>query len=358
MTASTLPDRLSAKVRSLEEQFERRGIATRSMKKAGSLETNPGVDFGDRGPDPLFTLDRLEGDIAPRSIARIQPSATGFRYFLDATQKTVPVWRFGLVPIVITHAVTGILERDETGTGRLLPDSLDARDCWLIPSNTGNSAVDELIEMLVDTGEHVVDPIASNPRCKDQDHAALVGQFNRIVDCAYQVAGDHRATIEREALRNWQTNPHRRFPDGWMVVDGRLGDDYPRCVGIVKQLLTQHLRSADAEILFDLEPGHRTTSFRLQNPNHDDSTSLARTQWYMRFWNADGFDANHALIRVEAPNQTSIPNDIDTIASWIYAERLPRATNDPRWPTLLYPIHFLERILKRKLAEQTAGWPS
>ncbi len=78
----------------------------------------------------------------------------------------------------------------------------------------------------------------------------------------------------------------------------------------------------------------------------------------MRFWNADGFDANHALIRVEAPHQLGIPEDIDTIAAWIFAERLPRATNDPRWPTLLYPIHFLERILKRKLAEMTAGWPS
>lgn len=358
MTASTLPDRLSAKVRFLEEQFDRRGIAIRSMKKAGSLETNPGVDSGDRGPDPLFVLDRLEGAIAPRSIARIQPGETGFRYFLDATQKTVPVWRFGLVPIVITHAVTGILERDDSGSGRLLPDSLIPGHCWLIPSNSGNVDVDTLIDILKDSGETVVDPIASNPRCRDQDHEAIAGQFNRIVDCAYQVAGDHRATIEREALRNWHTNPHRLYPDGWMVVDGRLGDDHPNCVGIVKQLLTQHLRSADAEILFDLEPGHRTTAFRLQNPSHDESTSLARTQWYMRFWSADGFDANHSLIRVEAPNQLDVPDDIDTIAAWIYAERLPRATNDPRWPTLLYPIHFLERILKRKLAELTAGWPS
>ncbi|MEJ7839467.1 MAG: hypothetical protein WKF81_11665 [Thermomicrobiales bacterium] len=358
MSSSTLPDRLSTKVRSIEAMLDHRGVEIRSMKRAGSLETNQGVDSGDRVPDPLFTLDRLEGEIAPRAVGNIRPNTTGFRYFLDATQKTLPIWRFGLVPIIITYAVTGILERDGNGEGRLLPGSLDSRHTWLIPRNTGNSSADDLIDMLEAVGESVVDPIAGNPRCRDQDHEAFAGQFNRIVDCAYQMAGDHRADIERIALRSWQVNPERQFPDGWMVVDGRLGDDHPQCVGVVKQLLTQHLHSADAEVLFDLEPGHRTTSFRLQNPTHDESTSLARTQWYMRFWNADGFDANHALIRVEAPHQLGIPEDIDTIAAWIYAERLPRATNDPRWPTLLYPIHFLERILKRKLAEMTAGWPS
>ena len=49
--------------------------------------------------------------------------------------------------------------------------------------------------------------------------------------------------------------------------------------------------------------------------------------------------------------------EIDDIASWLMAERVPRPTADSRWPTLLYPVHLLERILKRRIAQITAGWP-
>jgi hypothetical protein len=42
----------------------------------------------------------------------------------------------------------------------------------------------------------------------------------------------------------------------------------------------------------------------------------------------------------------------------LYAERTPRATNDDRWPTLLYPIHIAERILKVKLERALLGVPA
>ena len=57
-----------------------------------------------------------------------------------------------------------------------------------------------------------------------------------------------------------------------------------------------------------------------------------------------------ALVRIEAPHEVDTPEEIDRIAGWLMSERLPRATADPRWPTLLYPIHYLEAILKRRLA--------
>jgi hypothetical protein len=69
-------------------------------------------------------------------------------------------------------------------------------------------------------------------------------------------------------------------------------------------------------------------------------------------------DARHSLVRIETSNDIVTSDQIDEISSWILAERLPRATDDPRWPTLLYPIHYLERILKRRLAALTTGWPS
>ena len=78
----------------------------------------------------------------------------------------------------------------------------------------------------------------------------------------------------------------------------------------------------------------------------------------MRLWDASGMDARHSLIRIETAHDVDTSQQIDQISRWISAERLPRPTDDPRWPTLLYPIHYLERILKRRLVEFTTGWPS
>jgi hypothetical protein len=364
MVQSPLPDRLSIKVRTIEDVFARDGMPIRSMKKAGSLETMPGVNGNDDPPArPLFQIDRLEDvtTISPRAVARIAPSATQFRYFLDGAQKTLPVWRVGVVPIVISYAVVGILERGEAGDARLLPGSLRDEHIWLIPRRTGLQVIDNLIEYLEDHDEKVIDPIDDHPRAHKLDYDTSASEFSRLVDCSYATANDHRAFLEQEVLAEWKTHPERRFPDAWMVVDGRLRDNHDHCIGLVKNLLTQHLRGKEAEALFDLEQGHRTTAFRIAQTPRDDAEfeeREGRTNWYMRFWNADGFDARHALIRIEAPHQVQTTDEIDEIASWIMAERLPRPTDDPRWPTLLYPIHYLEKILKRKLASITTGWPA
>jgi hypothetical protein len=361
MISPALPDHLSTKVRAIEEIFSQQGVAIRSMKKAGSLEAPGGLDNRDDPlADRLFQLDRIEGPIAPRPVTRIPPRDTQFRYFLDATQKTLPVWRIGLVPIIVAYAVTGVLERDPDGESRLLPGSLADRHIWLIPLRTGIKEVNDLIDLLVDNDEVVIDPIEPKEEIGvlNANYELIVGQFNRIIDCAYSAARANRAELEREALRAFHYNSARRYPDGWMVVDGRLGDNHRNCVGLVKQLMTQHLRGPDAEVLYDLDAGHRTTAFRLTSESQSEREQGGRTHWYMRLWNAEGFEADRSLVRVEAPNYVSASYEIDEIASWIYAERLPRATDDPRWPTLLYPIHFLERILKRKLDAITAGWPS
>ena len=64
----------------------------------------------------------------------------------------------------------------------------------------------------------------------------------------------------------------------------------------------------------------------------------------------------NASIRIEASGDTNT-EEIDEIASWLMAERVPRPTSDARWPTLLYPVHILERILKRRISQITTGWP-
>jgi hypothetical protein len=126
---------------------------------------------------------------------------------------------------------------------------------------------------------------------------------------------------------------------------------------LVKQFSDAYLSGSEATMMLNLPPGFRTTAFfprdRSGGPDPD-----ARTLWYLRMWDATGLDARHALVRVEAPSSIRATAAIDRISSWLWVERTPRATRDARWATLLYPVHYLERILKRCLDADTQGWPS
>jgi hypothetical protein len=340
------------------------------MKLAGSLETSrSSAEFDPSDSDlesqddenaPLFSLERLESSaILPRSISHIRPVDSKFRYFLDATQKTVHVMRIGLVPIVATYAVAGILERDDFGESRILPGSLTDQFVWLIPKRTRNKDVDALVDLLEqDYEETVIDPIEPENGREIFNYEEIAGQFNRIVECANTAANTNRALLERRALQQFLSSTDRAYPDAWIVVDGKLRDNHSNCIGLVKRLMRQHLRGAEAEVVFDLEPGHRTTAFRLVDRRRPSEEQLGRTHWYVRLWGAEGFEADRGLVHIEASHAIENTAEIDEISSWIYAERLPRATEDARWPTLIYPIHFLERILKRQQARFIAGWPS
>ncbi len=50
-------------------------------------------------------------------------------------------------------------------------------------------------------------------------------------------------------------------------------------------------------------------------------------------------------MRVEAPRDTP-PETVDEITRWVLAERAPLAKPDPRWPAMIYPIHYVEKLLK------------
>jgi hypothetical protein len=188
----------------------------------------------------------------------------------------------------------------------------------------------------------------------------FAGDYGQSLEIAFELASKIRAEQEREVLDLWHHHIAPDHPDDWIVVDGRLRRNVPNAIGIVKDLQTQHLTGDEAITLFDLPKGHRTSAFRYASApdGQDRGASEGRTMWYMRLWGATGMDARHSLVRIEAPNDVTSSERIDEISRWILAERLPRATEDPRWPTLLYPIHYLERILKRRLADITAGWPS
>jgi hypothetical protein len=175
---------------------------------------------------------------------------------------------------------------------------------------------------------------------------------------AYVAARNVREEVEARVLSDWVQRPEWDASDDWIVVDGRLRSPQPRSIGLVKQFSDAYLSGSEAETLLGLPPGYRTTAFLPTNDRRRGGPEPEqRTLWYIRLWDAAGMDARHALVRIEAPRTVCTTEEIDRISGWILAERTPRATGDSRWATLLYPVHLLERILKRRLDADTRGWP-
>ena len=354
--------RLIDQVNRLRASMAESGVPLTDMSRAGALETMIGADALDEvGQDAArpVTIARLESPwIESRPVTVAAPGVSRFRYFLDGSQKTVPICRIGLLPVAAALSAAAILVRDESGIAAVQPGSLRDRQVWIAPLNTSDIRLNHLIAELEATGIEVLDPFTDRYGEPRVDYQALVGDYGRSLTLAFDMAGRVRERLERDLALDWAFEVAPRTPGSWMVIDGRLPGNLGNAIGIVKSLQTQLLASHEAVTLFDLPQGHRTTGFRFAGAEDDDRESTGKTMWYMRLWGASGRDARHSLVRIEAPNEVSTTEQIDEISSWILSERLPRATDDPRWPTLLYPISYLERILKRRLAEITSGWPS
>lgn len=356
-------------VADLQQEMHHSGVDFADMRGADSLE----LIFAGAASRATLEPSRDRYGIAPLegrgnigSVPVPWPAGPPSRLgcFLDGSQRTVRVWRMGLVPIIATIAAAGILQRDDAGAATLLPGTLRLQHTWLIPRRTGNQQVDSLIARLDDAGSEIVDPLAQ--WADTDDYAAMSNDYGRMVEAAYTAARDVRHRLEIELLDDWPYKLGGVDGDCWLVVDGRLRLAVPRALGLVKDITNQHLQGADALQLFNLRPGHRTTAFypsdRRRSTDIDTTSPEATGEdrpalWYLRMRSPEGQDARHALIRVEAPHDTTETGEIDTLSAWLLAERSPRPTADARWDTLLYPVHYLERILKSHVAGTTRGWP-
>jgi len=351
---------LSDLVRDIQSRLQRHGIDVADMRKAGALELELGVQPPELPTETPIGIERLEGPIIGREI---RPCiASEFAWFLDGSQKTLPVWRVGVVPIVVGITVAGILHRDRRGEWSLVGDTVRERMTWIFPQRTGNPDLARLEEILIGAGQDINDPLQFLvPDDGDLTlYQATAGNYGKMMFHARDIAGKVRGTLESDLVKYWDAAYRPTHPDSWLLVDGRLRHNVDNAVGLVKELLTQHLFGDEAVALFSLPHNHRTSAFRYQSAGAgDDGDGGSRhSMWYQRMWPAEGLDARHALIRIEAGNQVQETVLIDAIASWLMAERIPRATQDARWPTLLYPIHMLELMMKRRIAAMTVGWPS
>jgi hypothetical protein len=325
----------------LELQFAGAGELGRSQGAARSSGTGT-------------VIEPIEGPIAAVHVPPIPARESRLRYFLDGAQRTFAVWRCGLVPTAATVVAAGILQRDPGEDGSVVPGTLRMEHCWLIPRDTGDARVEELLQRIEREGMRVVDPREAGPNSASDSDV----DYGRLHELAYVAARKVREEVEARVLSEWVQHPTWNASDDWIVVDGRLRSPEPRSIGLVKQFSDAYLSGLEAETLLGLPPGYRTTAFLPTNDRRRGGPEPEqRTLWYIRLWDSAGMDARHALVRIEAPRTVCTTEEIDRISGWILAERTPRATGDSRWATLLYPVHLLERILKRRLDADTRGWP-
>ena len=367
----TPPDGLTSisftdRVNRLNAGLLRDGIPVSDMRRSPALELQF-AGAGELGRSQSVArsvgIEPLEGPIAAVRVPPISPRESRLRYFLDGAQRTFAVWRCGLVPTAATVVVAGILQRDPGEDGAVVPGTLRMEHCWLIPRDTGDSRVEELLRRIDEEGMRVVDPRAAERRATQASSllnadSDIDFDYGRLHELAYVAARNVREEVEARVLSDWVQRPAWDACDDWIVVDGRLRLPGPRSIGLVKQFSDAYLSGSEAETLLGLSPGYRTTAFLPTNDRRRGGPEPEqRTLWYIRLWDAAGMDARHALVRIEAPRTVCTTEEIDRISGWILAERTPRATGDSRWATLLYPVHLLERILKRRLDVDTRGWP-
>ena len=350
------PRSFAERVNLVYAELRNDGVPVADMRRAPAMELQF-AGMGDSGrrenaAPATYGVEPVEGPIVARQVPAISPAESRLRYFLDGAQRTFAVMRMGLVPVAATVAAAGVLKREPTGDGMLEPGTLALEHCWLIPG-VSEPDLDDLRKRIDGAGMSIIDPL---PKREDGE-TAQVTDYGQLHELAYAAAQRVRSEVEQRALKAWTGRVEWRADDSWILVDGRLSIAASRAVGLVKQFTESYLSGEDAITMLSLPPGYRTTAFSPPLRRHYGEDSGERTMWYIRLWDADGMDARHSLVRVEAHAELVTTEQIDEISSWILAERTPRATGDARWATLLYPVHLLERMLKRRLDADTRGWP-
>ncbi len=294
---------------------------------------------------------------------------SGFAYFLDGVQTTEEIGRVGTVPVVITTVAAAIARREERRVRSFpvegVPTVLRA---LILPGNAEDGAARALFEAVQEAGmplvvsdaegissgytELLVDSTRYEPYVDPADYSGLKAR-------AYNRARALREALEVELLRRWD---EMDTGEDWIAVDGQLPAPVRRAAGLVKNSRRLFFGGEEARMLLDLEPGKRTTAF--VPPWRAERRAAGRTEeerasWYVRLWPADasreGTDATSGLVRVEtivpSPSEAEHTRIFDEVSRWILAERAPLAKPDPRWPSMIYPIAHVEKILRPLIHE-------
>jgi len=276
-------------------------------------------------------------------------------YFLDGVQSAREIGRIEMSPVVVATVAAAIVNRCERRFSRMPMESPPVVvQAVILPRSAGDPGVEAFWTLLLDAGfselgpdevpssEHLI--LDSAEYMADADPSDYVGMRERSRVRVRAL----RERLEGGMLRQWEGDDQVLDSDDWIAVDGQLEnirESNRRAIGLIKSVARPEFVGKDVGMLLDLEPGMRTTSF-VPDWRHRLDLSKHRTSWYLRMWSPQqGADALGSLMRIEAQRDTE-PEQIDEISRWILAERAPLAKPDPRWPAMIYPIHYVEKILK------------
>jgi hypothetical protein len=345
-----------AKISEALIEAERKGIYVTTGAGLCDLEAQQfGHHSNEEEQSPPGRPHHLESPPGPRDPGN--PDGTSrLCYFLDGVQSSREIGRIEMAPVIVATVAATIVNRCEKRLSRMpLETPPVVVQAVILPRSTGDAGVVEFWELLQAAGfsELGPDEIPTSPHLildsaqymDDADPSDYVGMRER----ARVRVRALRERLEGGMLRTWELdNRTLEDPDAWIAVDGQLKDireSNRRAVGLIKSVARPEFVGKDVGMLLDLEPGMRTTSF-VPDWQLRRSPGEQRTSWYLRMWPPQrGADALGSLMRVEAPRDME-PGGIDEISRWILAERAPLAKPDPRWPAMIYPIHYVEKILK------------
>ena len=358
MLAGSASEDFVTKISQALEGAGRRGIHVTAGAGTVDLEGQqfahrPAEDEEDGAPPGRpFHLEEPPG---PRDIG--EPDGTSrLCYFLDGVQSSREIGRIGMSPVIVATVAAAIVNRCDRRFSRMpMEDPPVVVQAVILPRSAGDKGVEAFWELLIEAGfsEFGPDDVPSSPHLvldsaayvPDADSSDYVG----MREMARSRVRTLRERLEGEMLRQWELDDRTLADsDAWIAVDGQLRDireSNRRAIGLIKSVARPEFVGKDVAMLLDLEPGMRTTSFVPDWQLRRDQGER-RTSWYLRMWPPQqGADALGSLMRIEAPRDTR-PETVDEISRWILAERAPLAKPDPRWPAMIYPIRYVEKILK------------
>jgi hypothetical protein len=338
----------------IHAEVRRRGIAAYDMRDEGNLELvyvgTSGLDVDGATGRASVKLGWLESEPGRTRPVPTLTAPSPIRYFLDGSQRTLRAFYCDNVPVITGIVGAAVLERNDRGEPKVMPGMLAFKHVWVIPTVSDLPGLNQLVQVISSRGGTIVDPLDELPPDRYQ---AELHEFGGVIERGFKRVGKVRQDLEIELLARWQAEIGGDA--GLLLVDGPLRIATPGAVGLVKSFTRQYLTGEASSALFRMKHGERSAAFRVVDGWRSEVPVDA---WYQRHWDATGRDPRHALVRIELSSDWSGKPAVDDVAGWIMRERVPAAKADARWATLLYPVHYLEEILKRRIDAETRGWSS
>ena len=304
---------------------------------------------------PAGRPHHLESPVGPRDLGGDEGTSR-LCYFLDGVQSSREIGRIDMSPVIVSTVAAAIVNRCERRFSRMPLESPPVVvQAVILPRSAGDAGVEAFWELLIAAGFSGLAPdeIPTSPHLV-LDSAEYTGgadpsDYVGMRESARVRVRSLRERLEGGMLRQWEGDDRvLEDSDAWIAVDGQLKEvreSNRRAIGLIKSVARPEFVGRDVGMLMDLGPGMRTTSFVPDWQLRRDRGEQ-RTSWYLRMWPPQrGADALGSLMRVEAARDTG-PEQVDEISRWILAERAPLAKPDPRWPAMIYPIRYVEKILK------------